>query len=631
MHRTVRKNLLSGTSLLLMACLFVSSTILVNTHITNQRIDLTENRLFTLSEGTLDLLRRLEEPIILDFYFSQRALLDYPQLAHHGVRVRDMLWEYVSHSNDQLILNILDPEPFSELEDQALVNGLQSMGDDATERAWFGLVGTNSTDDEKIIPFFNIGRETALEYDLSKLIYFLAFPEKPVITVTSGVPAFGNQEQGQEAWSIILALREFFEVRDLGTRFKDIDHDTDVLLIIHPKNFSDIQYYAIEQYLLRGGKAILFIDPLAERDPSPPPAVGVSTLPQLNSNFNTLLQAWGITINSNELVADLKASMRVQSRSTRGAGELIYLPWMSLDRQRFNLESLITSQLATINMGTAGHIESSNAKLRMEPLLQTLPEAMLFPRDLVLFQPDPNTILNNFESTNKRYTLAARIQGQVDSVYPEGRPAETESQRETSNHRASGAINIILVSDTDILSDNFWIRPQQVAGKTVNRPISNNADFVINAVESLAGGGNLSTLRTRDKFSRPFTRVEELSKQAETQFRKKELILREKLTNTEAQLRTLQQEHETSDAHVLSPELLEELEKYRNIRLQTRQELRAVQHELRKNIEQLGSRLRAVNILLMPLLVACTAILIGFMRTQRRKRNRKLARAGAKA
>ncbi|HSR62845.1 MAG TPA: GldG family protein, partial [Gammaproteobacteria bacterium] len=286
----MNKNIISGTGLALVACLFVATIILVNATLTDWRLDLTENKLFTLSDGTINIINELDEPITLDFYFSQKELTGYPALTNYGVRVRDMLLEYKAHAGDMIDLNIIDPEPFSEEEDQAVAAGLQGIAiNNAGDRAYFGLVGTNSTDDERVIPFFQASKEGSLEYDITKLVYNLAHPRKRVIGVISGLPVFGEEARdevpGSEPWTIIKTMREFFEVRDLGREVDEIDSDVDVLMVIHPKDIRSRTAYAIDQYVLAGGKAMIFVDPLAEADRTPPDPDNPATMPDVDSDL----------------------------------------------------------------------------------------------------------------------------------------------------------------------------------------------------------------------------------------------------------------------------------------------------------------------------------------------------------
>lgn len=610
-NRTLRKWLLSGSGIALALGLFIGSVLVVDNTLGGWRIDLTENRLFTLSEGTRQILAGLQEPITLDFYYSRRQLLDYPQLTNYGARVQDMLKEYASLASGRLELNILDPAPFSELEEQAIAVGMQALGDNAGQRAWFGLVGSNTTDDEKIIPFFHTRREGAVEYDISKLIQQLSKPRTPRIGVLSELPVFADPRHGDQEWTLISALREFFDLRALDRKTTRIDADLDGLLIIHPKTLSDSTLHALDQYLLGGGKAMIFIDPLAEQDPAARPDADSKILPRLDSSLGPLLDAWGLAMDPERVVTDLNAAMRVQARGPAGPIQTTYLPWLRLGAAHCNQQDLVTSQLNLLHLGTAGHLEkTTDSGPDITPLLQTSSEAMLLSRDLILFQPDPNVILNNFRSAGRRFTLAARVQGRVQGAFPE--PPDVSPTDDWQQDRLEeGIVDVIVVADSDILADHFWTRPQTIMGRSVPQAIANNSDFVINALESLLGGGALARLRTREKYSRPFLRVEALRKGAERRLREREQQLQEKLQQTEEKLRTLQEQTEAGQQALFDPAQSAEFRKFQQQALQTRRQLRAVQHELREDIERLGARIRFINILLIPLLIFLGGLVFG--------------------
>ncbi|MEQ8428736.1 MAG: Gldg family protein [Gammaproteobacteria bacterium] len=623
MKLIVKNRLISGTGVLLATCLFVSVVILANTALTTWRIDLTENKLFTLSDGTINILKNLEEPIQLDFYFSRKGMVDFPLLANYGSRVRDMLEEYEAHADGKIILNIIEPETFSETEDQAVASGLRTVSASASsDRVYFGLVGTNSTDDEKIIPFFQTNRESALEYDVTKLIYNLAYPDKRVVGVISQLPVMGEENDADKpTWTVINALKEFFEVRDLGTNLDSIDSNVDVLLLVHPKDLKLRTRYAIDQYLLRGGKALVFLDPLAEQDRSQPDEANPQVLPKLDSYLPDLLAAWGLEMVDQKIVGDMKAAMRVQANSPRGMTEIDYLPWLRLTEDNFNQEDFSSSELNLIHMGTVGSLEVKVKKgLTLTPLIETSTESTLLERDLILFQRDPNVILNNFKSENRKMLLATRVQGMVNTAFPDGKPATDAEGKPVKDESfiSEGELNVILVSDTDILADHFWVRSQSMFGVQVPQPIASNGDFVINSVENLAGNTDLISLRGRGKFARPFTRVEEIRKEAEARFRAREQELQANLEEAEKKINDLQQEQGGEQSYLLNSKLTEEIEKFRSERLQIRKELRRVQHELKKNIEKLGAQVRFVNIGLIPLLITLLALTIGIYRANKR-------------
>ena len=624
MKHAFRSNIISGTGLLLAVCLFIATIVLANTALTTWRIDLTQNKLFTLSKGTINILNSLEEPVQLDFYFSQKAMNDFPLLANYGIRVRDMLEELTTHAHGRLILNIIEPETFSEAEDQAVASGLRTVSVSAnSDRVYFGLVGTNSTDDEKVIPFFQTNRESALEYDLTKLIYNLAYPDKRVVGIYSQLPIIGKKgDQTAPTWTIINALKEFFEIVELNENIDELNENIDVLMLVHPKKLNTETLYAIDQYLLKGGKAIIFLDPLAEQDRTQPDATSPNVMPILYSYLDEILEKWGLKISKEKIVADINAAMRVQASGPRGPQEIDYLPWLRLTEKNFNPEDFSTSELNLLHMGTVGaieNIEDKEIKLEITPLIQTSKQSTKLERDLILFQRDPTVILNNFKSDDKNILIAARIKGKAQTAFPDGLPIdENEEQLSDDDFINEGDINVILVSDTDILADHFWIRKQDMLGVSVPQPISNNGDFVINSIENLSGSTDLISLRGRGKYSRPFEKVEAIRKQAESKFREREKELQVRLQETEGEIRKLQQEQGNEKSYLLNNKLTAEIEKFRNERLATRKELRSVQHDLRKNIEKLGSQLRFINIGLIPLLITLLALMIGIYRATKR-------------
>lgn len=623
-----KKTLLSGTGIIIAAVLSAAVIILVNASLTNWRLDLTENKLFTLSEGTLNIIQSLEEPVTLDFYVSKSYMSEVPQLLNYANRVHDLLDEYVANSNGKIRLNVIEPEPFSEEEDRAVADGMQGVPvNTASDLAYFGLVGSNTLDDELTIPFFQVNREEKLEYDLTKLLYNLANPEKRVIGVISELPVFGNVMPGRiPEWTISQLISEFFDIRVLDSAL-EINQDLDLLLIIHPKYLSEVTLFAIDQYLLAGGKAMFFVDPLAEGDVIPPDPQNPYAMESKNSDMEELFSAWGIDVLNGMIATDMNSAMRVQLRTTRGYEETNYLPWLKLDNNNLNAEDFVTSELSAINMGSAGIIEKKdNATVNVTPLFQTSTESMKLSTAAIEFQRDPGELLSEFESGDTRLTLAARINGNTVSAFPAGMPDIDPENPFDEDYVApespltGGNINVVLVADTDILNDPFWISQQNFFGVQVPQPTADNGNFVVNALEHMSGSSDLISLRNRGEYSRPFTVVEEIRRRAESEFRQQEQILEAKLEETEQKIAQLQQERTTTEL-LLSPEQEQEIENFRQEQVNTRQQLRAVQYELQKNVERLGTTLKFINIGLVPLIIAGLAISIGMVRTRRKSNN----------
>jgi ABC-type uncharacterized transport system involved in gliding motility auxiliary subunit len=626
--------LLSGGGLLLALVAFLAVNILGNQTLTSMRLDVTENRLFTLSQGTRNIVDSLKEPINLRYYFSNKLLAGYPELQTYGVRVRDLLEEYASRSGGQIKLTVIDPEPFSEAEDQAVAFGIRQLPvSEVGDMAYFGLVGTNSVDQEIAIPFFDPGQEQALEYDVTKLVYNLAHPKKRVIGVISGLPIFGKPDpygRPAQPWTVVPVLREAFDVRELRADVINIDKDIDTLVVIHPENLPEETQYSIDQFVLKGGKAMVFVDPSAENDSTAPDPDNPTVLPEHKSDLPKLLQAWGLKLVEGKVAADADAAIRVSYTGNRGPQEIEYLPWLHLEEANLNREDFTTSQLKLINVGSSGVLQRlEGASTTITPLIQTGSNSGLLDAEAVMIVRDPRGLLENFKPEGKPLMLAARVTGKVKSAFPGGKvtktsanPGETGGKNEIvkPNHveESAQAVSVIVVADTDMLADSFWLRTQTSMGVRVPTPFADNGNFIVNAIDNLGGNSDLISLRSRGSSSRPFTVVEQIQKDAEAQFRSKERALQEKLQETERKIAELQQQKDQSAGTLMSPQQKAEVEKFKAEMLNTRKQLREVQHDLRKNIEGLGTRLRIMNIGLVPVLLGIFAIVFALTRSARR-------------
>ncbi len=615
-------------SFLIALALFITVNIIANETLTSQRLDLTSAKLYTLSDGSRNILGKLEDPLSLKLYFSAKEFADIPQFLTYGKRVRDLLEEYAAESNGQIQLQVIDPEPFSEAEDQAVGYGIQQLPISATgEMGYLGLVGTNSTDQELAISFLNPEREDALEYEVTKMVYNLAHPKKRLIGVLSDLPVTGgppNPQTGEpgRAWMSIEMLKEFFELKTIARETDKIEPDIDTLLVIHPKELPRKTLYAIDQFVLRGGKAMIFVDPLAEEDRPEPDPNNPMVMPKTDSNLSDLFAKWGVTMASDQVVGDLEFAVRVSVNSSRGPQEVNYLPWMQIAESRLNRDDFITNQLKSVNIGTAGSLEHvKDAKTTFTPLLSTGTQSGLLARDAIVFVRDPAGLLKDFKADKPNLTIAARIGGEVETAFPDGAPLDEKEKRGPGNpdhlKTSKGPINVIVVADTDVLADRFWVRVERFLNMQVPSPFADNADFLINAVDNLGGNHDLISLRSRGEYSRPFKVVQQIQREAEAQFRDREQALQAKLKETESKLQELQTNADSNGKMLLSPEQRKEIELFRSEQVKTRKELRAVQHELQRNIERLGSKLKFLNIGAIPLLLSLLAIGAVLLRARR--------------
>ncbi len=593
---------------------FFGINIVANQTLTGVRIDFTSGRLFTLSAGSRGIISRIDEPVTLRLYFSARQLADVPQLLNYGKRVRDLLEAYAAESKGKIKIQIIDPEPFSEAEDQAVGYGVQQLPISANgEVGYLGLVGTNAVDQETPIPYLNPEREDALEYEITKLIYNLNNPKKRVVGVLSDLPVLGGSPdpktgQPTSGWMSFEQLKEFFTLRLVSRDVDKIDPDIDTLILVHPKDLPDKTLYALDQFVLGGGKAIVFVDPMAEEDRAAQDPSNPMVMPKIDSGMPKLFEKWGISMAPDQIAGDLDAAVRVTVNSSRGPQEVNYLPWLSLTDLQLNREDFVTSQLKSVNMGAAGILEHrKEAKTTFTPLLTTSPHAGILSRDTLMFVRDPAALLQNFKANRSNLTLAARISGIVETAFPEGAPKDVKAT--TSQLKISPKpINVIVVADTDVLADRFWVRVERFLNVQVPKPFANNADFLINSVDNLGGNDDLISLRSRGHYTRPFKVVEAIQREAETAYREQEQALQSKLKETETKLRELQAKPAATGEALLTAEQRKEIDVFREEQLKTRKQLRAVQHALQKNIEHLGTVLKFVNIGAIPLLLSLFAI-----------------------
>lgn len=635
--------LLTGSGLAIAVVLFFAVNVLSNVALRSARFDLTEQGLYTLSEGTRNILQSIEEPITLRFYLSKKLATGLPGIHSYANRVMELLEEYEQAAGGKLKLHIIDPEPFSEEEDRAVGYGLQGVPlDNGNVQFYFGLVGTNATDDQALIPFFQPDREEFLEYDLTKLVYQLANPTRKVVGLLSTLPLEGSQPmafmqgQGRSApWMILDVIREVMQVKPLEKDVTEIPEDVEVLMVVHPKRLSDATLYAIDQFVLRGGRALVFVDPHSEADrvlPNPRNPMGMQG--PRNSDLGKVFDAWGIELVKGKVVGDLPIAKKVNFKKQSRTLVADYPLWIDLPSRYLNPEDVVTAKLPNLTMASAGILQKKeDSEIEFIPLAETDEQAMQIDTSRLMFMPDVEGLLQTYRPEGKKFTLAARIRGKVKTAFPKGKPkAEDKDEKGAADSsdtgdsseiphltESVGPINVIVVADTDLLQDRFWVQVQNFLGQRIGIPTSANNSFVTNALDNLTGSNDLISVRNRGSFSRPFTLVRAIQQEAEQRFRQKEQELQQRLRDTERKIRDLQQKKEDQTTLILSPEQQAALDGFRQQLVETRKELRSVQHELRKNIEHLEGIVKFLNIGLMPLGIGVAGVVISAYKMRRRR------------
>ncbi len=635
----------------LLVVLFLAVNIISGTTFRGARLDLTETGQFTLSQGTLNTIRSLKEPIRLQFFYSETVGADIAQIRTYADRVRDLLEEYAARSNGLIKLEVIDPEPFTDAEDVATAHGLRSAQTETGDLLFFGLVGTNAIDGREVVPFFPQERARFLEYDLTEMIHRLNEPKKPVLGIVSSLPletgpgGIQAAMQGQaRPFLVYEQLRERFEIEILDQDLDAVPDSVDVLMIAHPKPLTEAALFAIDQFVLAGGRALVFLDPYSEVSgqgaPMGRPVPG--TVDQ--SDLARLLGAWGVNYDASKVVSDMGAAQVVSAPLGGRMVQASYPIWLGLTDTHAAQDDLVTADLEVLNLATAGALsQAEGAQTRFQPLLTSSAQSMLIDRARAAGQPMPDDLIATFAPTPEHYVLAARISGPVSSAFPDGPPAPSETgdapadaaPRAGDRLTASdGPINVIVMADSDIFDDRLWVAEQNLFGQRIAVPTADNAHFILNAVENLMGSNDLISLRTRASGDRPFTVVDNLRRKAERQFLEREQALQMELEAAEAQLRELQGREtggEQAAGAFLSPEEEALADRVRGQMIETRRSLREVRRSLRAEIESLGNWLIFFNVMFVPLLVTGLAVGLAWLRAKRRRARTGLAAAGARA
>ncbi len=610
---------------------------LSNAALRGVRLDLTQNKLYTLTPGTRQVLAELKEPVNLYYYFSRDvASKQSPLLLPYATRVREFLEEIAARSNGKVRLRVIDPQPFSEDEDRAAEFGLQSL-QSGGDGLYFGLAGTNSTDGRSAIPSFQSDREEFLEYDVAKLIQELGTSKKPVIGLMSSINMQGQFDpmsgRMSEPWPIISQIEQIFTMRTLTADLDHIDADVDVLMIVHPKNLPPKTLYAIDQFVMRGGRILLFVDPNSGADASGQdpqnPLSGMTA--NHSSNLEPLLSAWGVSYDPGKVIGDLQLGLEV--RTSLQSPPVRHIGILGLHRADMNPKDVVTASLEVINLATAGSVAPRpGAKTTFEPLLFSSTSAEPLPADRFNALIDPATLRDGFKPTGTRYALAARITGPVESAYPQGAPADGKpAAGPPVAHlaKSTSSASIVVVADTDLLMDYMWVQTREVFGQKVAQAFANNGDLVANMLDNLTGSTALISIRGRASFSRPFERVEALRRQADDRLRAKVLELQAQLQATEAKLTELQSKRNDQSSLLLSPEQEQEIKRFTAEKANVRKELRETQRGLNVDIDKLDNRLKIINIAVAPLLVALVGAWVLASRRRRRSRGSAQTRLAA--
>ena len=575
------------------------------------RIDLTQQNLYSLSQGTKQLLGEITEPVRFRFFMSSGLTKEAPQLAAFSQRLRSMLDAYVAGSRGKIIIEVIDPKPYSEEEDRAVAFGVSPIRSQSGDRMFFGLAATNSTDGKAVIGSFSPEREAFLEYDLTRLVAELGRRGKPVVALFDGLGLSGNPQMGQREQQVLTQMKQFFEVRVVQPDADALPENTRVAMVVHPQNLNDKVLYALDQWALSGGATLVFVDPNAENQLGPrgaPP-------PEASSNLEKLFTAWGVGFDATKTVADPGFALQTERNVNGRPTPMINLPWLAIRNEGLRKDEAILAQLSAIVVTTAGAFDAKKEGVSIRPLLVASPDGGTLPVSSTKDRTtDLRTLLNSIEKQPRALVIAGRLTGTLASAY-EAKP-EGSSRKEDHISRGQRPANVILVGDADMLMDRNWVQRRNVLGTEVAQAFANNGDFVINAIEQMTGGAALADLRGRGVSWRPFELIQKMETDADRRFRAKEQALQEKLKTTEQKLTELGRGQQ-GGSEVLTPQQMETIEKFKSELLATREELRQTQFALRSDVDRLKNTITALNVAGVPILVGLIALFFALRRGRR--------------
>lgn len=585
------------------------------------RGDMTEEKLFTLSQGTKSMLGKLEDKARIRFYFS-KSMPNVPfAYKLYGKRVEELLDEYVAYSNDRIELEVSDPQPDTDVEEWAVRYGLAQAALPGGDKFYLGMV-VIVADQEEVIPFFSIDREEFLEYDITRAITQAASSKKAVVGVMSPLPIISDQplpfqmQQGQQPqdWLFINELKKTFEVRKISPDADKISDDISLLMVIHPKSFSESATYAIDQYVLKGGRAIVMVDPSSRADEGDQ---GNPYMAMMNrsSDLPQLFKAWNISYDKSRIAADMSLATQVNFGRN---GVMKHPMWLSLTGETLSKDSVVSAKLGTMMMVEPGAIsQAQDGEHEFIPLIQTSEGGSLVESHRLMSHPDE--LIRQLPTTGSKQTLAALTRGSFSSAFSEP-PAlpvpedETDAQKAARKSRlaelgkahiskAASPVTVMIIADTDFLQNDFSVRAVNFFGSMLLQPINDNLAFISNSVDYLAGSEDLIAVRSRGKSTRTFDRVEAIEREAQRKWQEEEKNLTRRLEEIQTRINELQARRQDGERLILTAEQREEITRAQSEKSETMRRRREIRKLLRQDIERLGMKITFVNLLFMPLLV----------------------------
>ena len=618
--------LLGGLASIILVCVILAALNIIAGNL-RLRKDMTEEKLYSLSDGTRQILGNLESDINLKFFFNSSSREMPPFLKDFAGRIEDLLAEYSLASHGRITIEKYDPQPDSDDEDTALRYGIagQPMGM-VGPSLYLGLAAV-SGDTEATIPLIDPRTENLVEYNITRLIYRLANPERPKVGVLSTLPVLGSSTpqfmspQGkitQKPWASFQEIRKNNELVEVPLNSTSIDRDLATLILVHPKGLSDATLLAIDQFVLRGGKLLALLDPFSITEIENSQAMSLGQAPP-PSDISKLLTAWDVKSDPSKVVADMAAATRVNAGNGQAQGNPM---WMLFRANSINQDDILTSGLEQLMLPFAGVFSAhSTDSVTVTPLITTSTDSSEV--STMTAQLGPQMLKREFKSTGVGLHPAIRVTGKFRTAFPQGIniPAPPSENSETTPAPqkimpglTEGESTVILIGDTDMFADRFCLQEMNFLGFQGFQPINDNVSLLANIVEQLSGSPELIGIRSRGKFERPFTRVLAMEQKARQKWQASEDELTQKLQAAQKRMNDLQAQKDPQQKLIMSPAQKVAIANFQKEEATIKKQLKAVRKSLRKEIDELGLMLKVINIGLIPLLVGLIGIAYGIMR-----------------
>ncbi len=573
----------------------------------NLRWDVTADRIYSFSDGTLKILEKIRHPVTLRLFYSSHAIHLPLHLKNYARRVIDMLGEYQKAGAGKVKIEIYDPRPDSDVQEWAERFGIEGFNLPGGQKAYFGLTAL-AADQEETIPFLDPSREAHLEYDITRIISRVQSAERKTIAVVSALPVFGGPSAGfgappslRQPWMFIQELRKSYTVLKVDPGRKELPSGTDLLLLFHPKAVSQELLESIDRFARGGGRILAFLDPVCLLD-NPQTSMA-------SSDLGGLLKKWGIGFDPKKIVADLDHPTQVRVSDSRSESNPL---WISASGRAFNRHEPITGQLEEMLLPVAGSFKvDSRSGLKATDLIVSGKAAALVEGFKYGF--DAETLRKDLKPNAGPLSLALKVSGRL--------PAEGSLTAGKEKAIKSAPATMVLVADADMLYDGYYVAKQNFMGYTITRVFNDNLNFLLNACELLTGSRDLVAIRSRGRFTRPFTKVEELAKKARQKWLNREQELARAAAEANRKLQQLERQKELARQTIISQAQQEEIRRFQEEKQRIDKELKIVRRNLRADIDNLGRMVKLINLVLMPLLVALAGI--GYSLYQNRKAQRR--------